>query len=275
MNEQTVDPTAPNPTWPKDITAYDRQKEKEAAAHAKAKDSQTEREKAAGDAKLNKHNEAMAFRSGKLGLNKAHVIDGVDIVVVAFPAGTVKPGERFAVLDHDNVETDALVIQDIGGKTVTFDHLKALSSQDLTKLYGQPAMIPLFNKLKDLAATPLNLASKIADALVQSGAVGVGQPDAEGHSAVVHVVGEDGAKSTVTVGGKVGAVLYAKPGMPDLTVKTETEREWAIANGYVPATLESSEPHSARIETVQYADGSSATGVAPLPRVSVTGSPAI
>jgi hypothetical protein len=251
---------------------------KSAADKAKAveKDRQTEREKAAGDAKLKKHQDAVAYREGKLQLNKTHVIDGVDIVILAFPAGSVNPGERFAVLDAEDNETDALVVQDVGGKTVTFDHLRGLTAQDLVKLYGQPAMIPLFNKLKDLAATPLNLAHKIADALVQSGAVGVGQPDAEGHSAVIRVEHADGGKSTVTVGGRSDKpILYAKAGSPDLTVKNETEREKAIADGYVPAEVESPERHDKRIETVQYADGSSATGVAPLPRVSPSGSPAI
>jgi hypothetical protein len=69
-------------------------------------------------------------------------------------------------------------------------------------------------------------------------------------------------------------IQYVKAGSPDFYVHSEAEREKAIADGYVPAFPESPAPH-VRMETVQYADGSSATGVAPLPRVSPTGSPAI
>jgi hypothetical protein len=108
------------------------------------------------DIKSRRHQEAVAYRAGNFKLNRSHVIDGVDIVMLAFPAGSVNPGERFAVVDESGQETDALVMQTVGSR-VGFSHLKNLTGQDLWKLYGMSPMVDLFNKIKDLASNALNL----------------------------------------------------------------------------------------------------------------------
>jgi hypothetical protein len=69
-----------------------------------------------------------------------------------------------------------------------------------------------------------------------------------------------------------GSALYVRPGAPDIVVSNDEERNLAIERGYRPALAEAL---PAGVETVRYADGTSATGVAPLPRVSVNGAPAV
>jgi hypothetical protein len=69
-----------------------------------------------------------------------------------------------------------------------------------------------------------------------------------------------------------GSALYVRPGAPDIVVSNDEERNLAIERGYRPALAEAL---PAGVETVLYADGTSATGAPPLPRVSVNGAPAV
>jgi len=319
-----------------------------AADAAKAK--QADSEKLAAHAKDVRHREAVAYRAGKFKLNRSHVIDGVDIVMLAFPAGSVNTGERFAVVDDKGQETDALVMQTVGSR-VGFSHLKNLTGQDLWKLYGMSPMVDLFNKIKDLASNALNLridtirhsdggsttevvgSSDLAAETYPASGPMTADPNLQRSTGAVaagwnvdgrdNYDGEELSESGDTNAGnppRLGEVSrkytgagsqiesgrypdisaapiavndirnvsakYVKDGSPDRVVTSETERAIAITDGYVPAVPESPEPfnetkpidntgHGLRMETVKYADGISATGVAPLPRVSPSGSPAV
>jgi hypothetical protein len=351
--EQQPFPGRPTPLAPpvkKSTQEADNAKQAERELSAKEKDAQTERDKAAGDAKLRRHKEAVAYRAGKFKLNRSHVIDGVDIVMLAFPAGSVNAGERFAVVDDKGQETDALVMQTVGSR-VGFSHLKNLTGQDLWKLYGMSPMVDLFNKIKDLASNALNLridtirhsdggsttevvgSSDLAAETYPASGPMTADPNLQRSTGAVaagwnvdgrdNYDGEELSESGDTNAGtppRLGEVSrkytgagsqiesgrypdisaapiavndirnvstkYVKDGSPDRVVTSETERAIAITDGYVPAVPESPEPfsepksidntgHGLRMETVKYADGTSATGVAPLPRVSPSGSPAV